>query len=217
MLLSANLANFAEYFTLESMKTIKIWNDSPSDKQLDEICSMLEHGEIGIFPTDTLYGICCDALNPKAIDRICKLKGINPDKANLSIVCDGIPMAAEYSKINDKAFRLLKDHTPGAFTFLLNSVSTLPKAFKGRKIVGVRIPDCNTIRMVAERLNHPLLTTSIEYDEDDYAINPELISEHYDNRVDFIVEGEEGGTIPSTIVDFTQGEPEIIRDGKGEM
>ncbi|MDE6339437.1 MAG: threonylcarbamoyl-AMP synthase [Muribaculaceae bacterium] len=199
------------------MKSIKIWSDSPSVKQLDEICSMLEHGEIGIFPTDTLYGICCDALNAKAVDRICKLKGINPEKAHLSIVCDGITMASEYSKISDKAFRMIKELTPGPFTFLLKSVSSLPKVFKGRKIVGIRIPDNHTIRLVAERLGHPLLTTSIEFEEEDYAVNPELICENYEGKVDFMIEGEEGDTTPSTIVDFTQDEPEIVREGKGEL
>lgn len=199
------------------MKRIKIWNDSPSDKQIDEICSMLEHGEIGIFPTDTIYGICCDALNSKAIDRICRLKGINTEKANLSIVCADIAMAAEYSKINNKAFQIIKEHTPGPYTFLLNTVSSLPKAFKGRKIVGIRIPENKSIREVAARLNHPLMTTSIEFDEDDFAVNPELIAENYESKVDFIVEGEEGGIIPSTIVDLTQNEIEIIREGKGEI
>lgn len=199
------------------MKRIKIWNDSPSDKQIDEICSMLEHGEIGIFPTDTIYGICCDALNSKAIDRICRLKGINTEKANLSIVCADIAMAAEYSKINNKAFQIIKEHTPGPYTFLLNTVSSLPKAFKGRKIVGIRIPENKSIWEVAARLNHPLMTTSIEFDEDDFAVNPELIAENYESKVDFIVEGEEGGIIPSTIVDLTQNEIEIIREGKGEI
>lgn len=199
------------------MKRIKIWNDTASDKQLNEICSYLERGEIGILPTDTLYGICCDALNVKAIDRICKLKGINIDKANLSVVCADISMAAEYSKLNNTAFRLIKDHTPGPFTFLLNSASTLPKAFKGRKIVGIRIPDNDTVREIAQRINHPLLTTSIEYEEEDYAINPELIADNYEGKVDFFVEAEEGGVIPSTIIDLTKEDIEIVREGKGEL
>ncbi len=169
------------------------------------------------MPTDTLYGICCDALNVKAIERICRLKGINPDKSNLSIVCADISMAAEFSKIDDRVFRLLKSNTPGPFTFLLKSASTLPKVFKGRKTVGVRIPDCDTIRKVVDRLGHPLLTTSIEYDGDDYAVSADLIAESYDNRVDFMVEGEDGGLIPSTIVDCTGNDIEIVREGKGEL
>lgn len=199
------------------MKTIKIWNDAPSEKQLADICRGIEDGAVAIMPTDTLYGICCDALNVKAIERICRLKGINPDKSNLSIVCADISMAAEFSKIDDRVFRLLKSNTPGPFTFLLKSASALPKVFKGRKTVGVRIPDCDTIRKVVDRLGHPLLTTSIEYDGDDYAISADLIAESYDNRVDFMVEGEDGGLIPSTIVDCTGNDIEIVREGKGEL
>ena len=123
------------------MKTIKIWNDSPSERQLDEIASLLNEGQVMIWPTDTLYGIACDALNVKAIDRICRLKGLNPEKTHLSIVASDIAQAAEYAKIDNKVFRLLKVNTPGPFTFLCRAASSLPRGFKGRKTVGVRIPD----------------------------------------------------------------------------
>lgn len=197
------------------MKTMKIWNGEASSRQLDEICRDLKEGRIMICPTDTLYAIACDALQPKAIERICRLKGINPDKTNLSIICADISMAAEYARFDNYAFRLLRDCTPGPFTFLFKSASTLPKAFKGRKTVGVRIPDNALCRDIVERLGHPLLTTSIEYADTDYAINPGLIAEAYDSRVDFMLEGEEGGTEPSTIVDCTGSEAEIVRQGKG--
>jgi tRNA threonylcarbamoyl adenosine modification protein (Sua5/YciO/YrdC/YwlC family) len=199
------------------MKTIKIWNEEASDRQLSEICRDLEAGQIMILPTDTLYGIACDALNPKAIERICRLKGINPEKTNLSILCSDISMAAEYARFDNYAFRLLKENTPGPFTFLFKSAPTLPKAFKGRKIVGVRIPDNRLCRDIVARLGHPILSTSIEFDHTDYAISPGLIAEAYDNRVDFFLEGEDGGTEPSTIVDCTGREAEIIRQGKGEL
>ncbi|MDE7412535.1 MAG: threonylcarbamoyl-AMP synthase [Muribaculaceae bacterium] len=197
------------------MKTIKIWNDSPSDRQLQEIASELESGRIMLFPTDTLYAIGCDALNTKAIDRICRLKGINPEKSNLSIICSDISMAAEYCRIENFGFRLLRDYTPGPFTFLFRASSTLPKAFKGRKVVGIRIPACETDRAIVKELGHPVLTTSIEYDDEDYAINPGLIAEAYSDKVDLIIEGEDGDTEPSTIVDCTGSEPEIVRQGKG--
>lgn len=197
------------------MKTMKIWNGEASSRQLDEICRDLKEGRIMICPTDTLYAIACDALQPKAIERICRLKGINPDKTNLSIICADISMAAEYARFDNYAFRLLRDCTPGPFTFLFKSASTLPKAFKGRKTVGVRIPDNALCHDIVERLGHPLLTTSIEYADTDYAINPGLIAEAYDSRVDFMLEGEEGGTEPSTIVDCTGSEAEIVRQGKG--
>lgn len=197
------------------MKTIKIWSDSPSERQLDEIASELEADGIMVFPTDTLYAIGCDALNVKAIDKICRIKGINPEKSNLSIICSDISMAAEYCRIENFGFRLLRDYTPGPFTFLFRASSTLPKAFKGRKVVGIRIPDCRTDLEIVKRLGHPVLTTSIEYEDEDYAINQELIAEAYSDKADIFVEGEEGSTEPSTIVDCTGNEPEIMRQGKG--
>lgn len=197
------------------MKTIKIWSDSPSERQLDEIVSTLEAGEIMVFPTDTLYAIGCDALNVKAIDRICRIKGINPEKSNLSIICSDISMAAEYCRIENFGFRLLRDYTPGPFTFLFRASSSLPKAFKGRKVVGIRIPDCRIDLEIVKRLGRPVMTTSIEYEEEDYAINQDLIAEAYSSKADLFVEGEEGSTEPSTIVDCTGSEPEIVRQGKG--
>ncbi len=197
------------------MKTMKIWNNEASDRQLSEICRDLENGQTMIMPTDTLYGLACDALNPKAIEKICRLKGINPDKTNLSIICSSISMAAEYARFDNYAFRLLKDLTPGPFTFLFRSAPTLPKAFKGRKTVGIRIPDNKLCHDIVERLGHPVMTTSIKYTDSDYAISPGLISEAYDNMVDFFLEGEDGETEPSTIVDCTGREPEIVRQGKG--
>lgn len=197
------------------MKTMKIWNEEASDRQLNEICRDLEAGQIMLFPTDTLYATGCDALCPKAIERICRLKGINPEKTNLSIICSDISMAAEYARFDNYAFKLLKDNTPGPFTFLFRTASSLPKAFKGRKIVGVRIPDNRLCRDIVSRLGHPLLSTSIEYRDTDYAINPGLIAEEYSDKVDFFLEGEEGGTEPSTIIDCTGNAPEIVRQGKG--
>lgn len=197
------------------MKIIKIWDSEASDRQLDEICENLEEGKIMILPTDSLYAIACDALNPKAIERICRLKGINPAKTNLSIICSDISMASEYARYDNYAFRLLKDHTPGPFTFLFKSASSLPKAFKGRKTVGVRIPDCKLCRDIAKRLGHPILSTSIEYENEDYARDPGLIAEAYDSNVDFILHGEDGSTDPSTIIDCTGSTPEIVRQGKG--
>lgn len=199
------------------MKTIKIWSDSPSERQLSEIARDLEMGQTMIFPTDTLYAIGCDALNVKAIDRICALKRINPEKSNLSIICADISMAAEYCRIENFGYKLLRQFTPGPFTFLFRASSTLPKAFKGRKVVGIRIPDNNTDREIATRLGHPILTTSIEYDDDDYAINPELIAEAYNDKVDFFIEGADGTTEFSTIIDCTGNQPELIRQGKGEI
>ena len=195
------------------MKSIKIWNDEPSEKQAVQIAEHLKAGEIWIIPTDSLYGIMCDALNQKAVREVCELKNINPDKNNLSIICDGISMAAEYAKIGNKTFQMMKDETPGPVTFLCRTQSNLPKEFKKRKTVGIRIPDSKTARMVCEKLGNPILTTSIEYDEEDYARNPELIMEAYEGKADGIALGEEGGTTPSTIVDCTEDSPTLLREG----
>ncbi len=195
------------------MKSIKIWNDAPSDKQAEQIAERLKAGEIWIIPTDSIYGIMCDALNQKAVRAACDLKGINPEKNNLSIICDEISMASEYARIGDKTFSMMRDNTPGPVTFICKAQSNLPKEFKKRKTVGIRIPDNLTARMIAEKLGNPLLTTSIEYEDEDYARNPELISEAYDGKVDGIVMGEDGGTVPTTIIDCTEDSPSVIREG----
>jgi tRNA threonylcarbamoyl adenosine modification protein (Sua5/YciO/YrdC/YwlC family) len=174
-------------------------------------------GELIIWPTDTLYGIACDALNVKAIERLCALKGLNPTKQSLSIICSDISQASTYARWDNNAFPMLRDNTPGPFTFLFKAASTLPKAFKGRKIVGIRIPDCEICRQITERLGHPMLTTSIDFNDEDYAINPDLIVENYDRKVDLFIDNGDGGTLPSTVIDCTQAEFEIVREGKGEL
>ncbi len=195
------------------MKSIKIWNDAPSDKQAEQIAERLKAGEIWIIPTDSIYGIMCDALNQKAVRAVCELKGINPEKNNLSIICDEISMASEYARIGDKTFSMMRDNTPGPVTFICKAQSNLPKEFKKRKNVGIRIPNNLTARMIAEKLGNPLLTTSIEFEDEDYSRNPELILEAYDGKVDGVVMGEDGGTVPTTIIDCTEDSPSVIREG----
>ena len=198
------------------MKIIKVPYGDLSERQLDSIVERLRAGEIIIRPTDTLYGIACDALNVGAIERVCSLKHINPQKTNLSIACSSISQASEYARIDDMGFQMLRRYTPGPFTFLFPASSTLPRTFKGRKVVGIRIPDCHLDIAIAQRLGNPLLTTSIEYADDDYAITPELISESYHDKVDIIIEGPDGRTEPSTIIDCRSSEgPEIVRQGIG--
>lgn len=195
------------------METLKIYNDHIAENQVEQVVSILKEGGVVILPTDTLYAIACDALNPKAIEKVCSLKGINPEKTNLSILCNDISMVSDYTKFDNYAFRLLKNNTPGPFTFLFRAASSLPRAFKGRKIVGIRIPDNNSVKKIVEALGNPLLTTSIQYQDEDYAINPDLIEEAYEDKVDLMVKGDEGNLEPSAIVDCTGSEPEIIREG----
>ncbi len=199
------------------MKILKVFDNNPNPKYIDMVVEALRDGEIIIYPTDTLYAIGCDALNNNAINKICKLKGINPDKTNLSIICDGISMAAEYARFDNRQFKVLKSNLPGPFTFILPSSSSLPKVFKGRKTVGIRVPENNVAVELVRRLGNPILSTTISYTDDDYAVNPELIAETYADSAAYLLDGGDGGLIPSTVVDMTSGELEIVREGKGDL
>lgn len=195
------------------METIKIYNQDLSGKQLEKVTAVLKDGGIIVIPTDTLYAVACDALNPKAVEKVCRLKGINPEKTNLSVVCSDISMVSDYAKFDNYAFKLMKDNTPGPFTFLFRAASSLPRAFKGRKIVGIRIPDHKAVKNLAVSLGNPLLSTSITYEDEDYGKNPELIAEFYDDKVDLMVLADEGSLVPSAIVDCTGSSPDIVREG----
>lgn len=202
------------------MEKIKIWNDSPADNQIQRAATLLREGEMIIIPTDSVYAIACDALNNKAITRLCRLKGIDPEKQHLSILCSDIAMASEYVRIEDESYNLLKRLTPGPYTFLFRAGRNLPKAFKGRKIVGIRIPDNITDREIIRELGTPLMTTTIDLDNDDYAREPDLIAERYENRdVAMIIDAGEGELELSTILDCSDSSenPVIIRQGKGEV
>ena len=197
------------------MKIVKIWGDELSNRQIQETIRDLQEGKTLIAPTDTLYAIMCDALSPKAVEAVCRLKSINPDKTNLSIICSDISMAARYANFNNNTFKLLKGLTPGPYTFLCKATHSLPAAFKKRKIVGIRIPAFTADRQLAEALGHPLLTTSIKYEDDDYGIIPELIEEKYNNKVDIMIQGPNGELIASTILDCIGTDIKVVREGKG--
>ena len=199
------------------MKILKIWGDELGERQLQETSRDLKDGRILIAPTDTLYAIMCDALSAKAVEAVCRLKSINPEKSNLSIICSDISMAAEYAIFNNATFKLLKQLTPGPYTFLCRAAHSLPSAFKRRKIVGIRIPDFTADRQLAEVLGNPVLTTSIQYSDYDYAINPELIEDAYNNKVDIMIQGPDGNLVPSTIIDCTGPDFQIVREGAGEV
>lgn len=199
------------------MKILKLYESSINDRYLDEIIDTLRDGGIIIYPTDTVYAIGCDALNSRAIEKVCRIKGINPDKNTLSIIVDGLSMAAEYARIDNKAFRLLKDNTPGPFTFILPSSTSLPKAFKGRRTVGVRFTSNPIATAIARALGSPILSTSIpERNDGSYPVDPQEIALESGRDVDIVVDGGEGGDELSTIVDLTDtSAPEIIRQGAG--
>ncbi len=202
------------------MRILKIFETNINDRFMDTAIDALRDGEIIIYPTDTLYALGCDALNNNAIERICRIKEINPQKTHLSIICSDISQAAEYARIDNRAYQLLRENLPGAFTFILPASTTLPKVFKGRKTVGIRIPDNIIARELASRLGNPVMTTSIQWNEDmpEEGIEPQYIAMRYEEIAALLIDGGPGELVPSTVVDCTDStSPEIIREGKGEL
>ena len=198
---------------------IKLYDDNPQQREMDKIVEVLRNGGVIIYPTDTLYGIGCDALNVRAVERICQIKGIDPQRNHLSIICSDISDVSEYARMNNAVFKLMRRNLPGPFTFILPTTSVLPRVFRNRKTVGVRVPDINIVRELVRLLGNPILTTSIkdEDDEIEYTTHPELIYEKWADRVDLVIDGGEGGAVGSTVVDCTGDVPEITRHGAGEL
>ncbi len=199
---------------------VKLYEESPNQREIDKVVEVLREGGIVIYPTDTLYAFGCDALNVRAVEKICALKGINPQKNNLSIICYDLSDVSEYAKVNTATFKLMRRNLPGPFTFILYTTSTLPRIYKNKKTVGIRVPDNNIIRELVLQLGNPIMTTSIFGDENEaveYRTDPELIHEKWGNIADIVVDGGEGGLEPSTVIDCTKDLPEIIRQGKGEL
>lgn len=199
---------------------VKIYPENPNPREIAKVVKALQDGELIVYPTDTVYAIGCDALNVRAVERICRMKGVNPQKSNLSIICSDLSNLSEYAKVNNATFKLMKKNLPGPFTFILPTSSELPKIYKNRKEVGIRVPDNNIIRTLVAELGNPLLTMSV-HDEDDelieYSTDPELIHEKYANQVSIVIDGGMGGIEPSTVVDCTDDEFEVVRQGKGEL
>lgn len=198
---------------------IKIYPENPNPKMINKAIQVLQDGGLVIYPTDTVYAIGCDALNVRAVESICRMKGVNPQKSDLSIICYDLSNISGYAKVSNAAFKLMKKNLPGPFTFILPTSSELPKIYKNRKEVGIRIPDNVIIRTLVKELGNPILTMSI-HDQDDlieYTTDPELIHEKYENEVNLVIDGGYGGLEPSTVVSYTGPEPVIIRQGKGVL
>ena len=198
---------------------IKIYPENPNPKAIDKVISVLRDGGLVIYPTDTVYAIGCDALNVRAVEKICQIKGVNPQKSGLSIICYDLSNLSAYAKVSNSAFKLMKKNLPGPFTFILPTSSELPKIYKNRREVGIRVPDNNIIRQLVKELGNPILTMSI-HDEDEYieySTDPELIAEKYEDVVDVVIDGGMGGTEASTVIDCTSDEFVIVRQGKGEL
>ena len=198
---------------------IKIYPENPNPREVAKAVNVLHDGGLVVYPTDTVYAIGCDALNVRAVERICALKGVKPQKSNLSIICYDLSNISEYAQVSNSAFKLLKKNLPGPFTFILPTGGRLPKIYKQRKEVGIRVPDNTIIRTLVKELGNPVLTMSVR-DEDEvieYTTDPELIHEKYADTVDLVIDGGYGGAEASTVVDCTDDEFEIIRQGKGVL
>lgn len=200
---------------------IKIYPNNPNEKQLAEVVTCLRSGGIIIYPTDTVYGLGCDIYQAKAIEKLCRIRNINPDKANLSFICADLSHLSDFVKpIDNAVFRVLKHALPGPFTFILNANNKVPKLLhSNKKTVGIRVPDNDIARSIVKLLGNPIVSTSIHDDDEvvEYSTDPELIYEKYKDLVDMVIDGGYGELQASTVVDYTSDEPVIVRQGKGDF
>ncbi len=199
---------------------IKLYNENPDPRKIAQIVQVLKKGGLVIYPTDTVYGLGCDISNTKALEKIARIKGVKLAKANWSFICADLSNLSDYVKqIDSTTFKLLKRALPGPYTFILPGNSNLPKEFKKKKTVGIRIPNNNIARALVEALGNPIVSTSIKDDDDilEYTTDPELILEKWDNLVDVVIDGGYGDNVPSTVIDVSDNEFTVIREGKGTV
>ena len=199
---------------------IRIYEDKPSEAAIKKVVEVLKDGGLVIYPTDTVYGLGCDITNSRALEKLAKIKGIKLEKANFSFVCSSLSNLSDYVKqIDTSTFKILKRALPGPYTFILPGNNDLPKEFRKKKTVGIRVPANNIALQIVEMLGNPIVSTSI-HDEDEvieYSTDPELIFEKWQNKVDLVIDGGYGDNVASTIIDLTGYEPEVIREGKGSL
>lgn len=199
---------------------IKIYPENPNQKEIDKVVKVLRNGGLIIYPTDTVYGLGCDITNTKALEKIAKIKGVKLEKANFSFICSDLSNISDYIKqIDTSTFKILKRALPGPYTFILPGNNNLPKEFKKKTTVGIRVPDNNIVIDIVKKLGNPIVSTSI-YDEDEvleYTTDPELIFEKWQTIVDLVIDGGYGDNHASTVIDLSGHEPEIIREGKGSL
>ena len=200
---------------------VKLYPENPEQRKIEKIVRTLQEGGIVIYPTDTIYGIGCDIFNRKAVDRLCRIKGIKPQKMNLAFICYDLSHISEYVRhLDTPIFKLLKKTLPGPFTFILESSAKVPKILNvNKKTVGIRIPDNNIPRMLVDQLGNPIVTTSIKDVDDiiEYTTDPEIIYDEFKHLVDVVIDGGFGGNVPSTVVDVTHGKVEVLREGLGDI
>lgn len=200
---------------------IKIHPQNPEIRKIIRVVEVLRKGGIIVYPTDTIYGIGCDLMNRKSIERLCHIMDIKPHKLDLSFICHDLSQIATFvRRIDTPVFKLLKKALPGPYTFIMESSSQVPKILNvNKKTVGIRIPDHNIPRMIVAELTHPLITSSIKDDDliKEYTTDPEEIYEDFKQQVDIVIDGGAGGNVPSTVIDCTQENIEIIRKGLGDI
>jgi tRNA threonylcarbamoyl adenosine modification protein (Sua5/YciO/YrdC/YwlC family) len=203
---------------------LKIYPSNPNEKHIQMVVDHLRKGGVIVFPTDTVYALGCDITQFKAVERICKIKGVELEKANFSFVCHDLSHITDYAKhIDNNTFKLMKKALPGPFTFILNASSNVPSRYFGsktkKKTIGIRIPDNNIARLLVKELGNPLMSTSVHDDDEviEYTTDPELIHEKYADKVDIVIDAGFGDNEPSTVVDCTENEPVILRQGKGVL
>lgn len=199
---------------------IRIYEDKPSEAAIKKVVDVLRNGGLVIYPTDTVYGLGCDITNARALEKIAKIKGVKLEKANFSFICSDLSNISDYIKqIDTSTFKILKRALPGPYTFILPGNNDLPKQFRKRKTVGIRVPANNIALEIVKMLGNPIVSTSI-HDEDEvleYSTDPELIFEKWQNKVDLVIDGGYGDNVASTVIDLSGYEPEIIREGKGDV
>jgi tRNA threonylcarbamoyl adenosine modification protein (Sua5/YciO/YrdC/YwlC family) len=199
---------------------IKIYENNPNEVTIKKVVEVLKNGGLVIYPTDTVYGLGCDITNTKALERIAKIKGVKLEKANFSFICSDLSHISDYIKqIDTSTFKILKRALPGPYTFILPGNNNLPKEFKKKTTVGIRVPDNAIALEIVRQLGNPIVSTSI-HDEDEvleYSTDPELIFEKWQNLVDLVIDGGYGDNIGSTIIDLSGFEPVVIREGKGSL
>ena len=200
---------------------VKLYHDATDEQLVGNVAEFLGDGAIVILPTDSVYSLACDIQNERALEKMARIKGLKLKEADFSILCDDLSLLSDYCKpFSNQVFKLLKRNLPGPFTFILEANSNIPKIFKkNRKTVGIRIPDNNISRQIVSALGRPVIVTSVKDDDEiiEYTTDPELIAERYENQVDMVVDGGVGSNQPSTVVDCTGSEIEIIRQGAGDL
>lgn len=200
---------------------LRINPDKPNYDEIAQVVTCLRNGGVVIYPTDTVYGIGCDINKQRAVERVCKIKGIDPEKANFSFICSDLSHLSDFTKpISTSTYKVIKKALPGPFTFILEANNNVPKLFKSKKkTVGIRIPHNNIILEIVKQLGNPIMSTSVHDDDEiiEYTTDPELIYQKYKDIVDIVIAGGYGNNEASTIVDCSEGEFEILRQGLGVL